>query len=509
MGGKIIAGAVYLLFTLCAYSQPFKITKVIDSNIFQLNNGKLLRLHGIEVPSSKHNDSLYQSVAVQSLKFAESKILNQVIAIDKKNELSPDGIEAVYLSYADNEINKDLAAEYLAYGFGKLAANVDQSKKTYYLAMQSQAKLMHRGIWKKLVLNKDEQEFLRKIIVQYQNKSTVDTALAVDDRIIKIFDTNLFLTESGNIIKMANLDVPSLASPDSAVREYSIEIWKYFKKDLLNEKISFTTLYYDSLSKTSYVKLEKRKFLNTTDYQRWVLASGFARYKINTAINEEDTLYKNISEKTAAKNYGLWRQEFSLPETIFDPNLSLKEFRTVADKYLADKIAAIKPPQINASEIFSRTLLGGVGMGLGGLLGGLGGALVGTAGGARGWDGMAYAGGGILLGCLIGTPAGVYFKAKTVDPNISFGNTLFASLVGTGAGILVGYLTDPSGKNGSGYAAVPLLQLAAAVIYSSALSPSLKMPAVKNYFYEIKNNLIFDERELMIDFNIPVLSVEF
>lgn len=139
----------FLLFiSQCIYCQPVKIVKVIDSNLFELKDGRLIKLAGIDMPRLDHPDYLLRKTARDAVSYIRQKMLSKRYDIKVINQL--DTINLVYLiekfPLGDKLNNSTLLRE----GFGKFINNIDSIYVKKFLDDEQLAKHENRGIWKLL-----------------------------------------------------------------------------------------------------------------------------------------------------------------------------------------------------------------------------------------------------------------------------------------------------------------------------------------------------------------------
>ncbi|MGE5351061.1 MAG: thermonuclease family protein [Acidobacteriota bacterium] len=140
-----------LVLILCTYSpaQTVKIKKIIDSNLFETEDGRVIKLAGLDVPKLNHPDRYLRSVAGKACAYSSAVFLNRTFNI---NSLSPrDSVKDYELVIIQKryplglfDYNKD----FLSQGFGRFAGNVPGAYYNDYRDAEQEALAHERGIWK-------------------------------------------------------------------------------------------------------------------------------------------------------------------------------------------------------------------------------------------------------------------------------------------------------------------------------------------------------------------------
>jgi len=128
--------------------QEVTITRIADSNLFQLKDSTYIKMAGVDIPRLSNPEYVLRIVAKNSLSFSERQLLNKtfkVRIIDKS-----DDYKLVYLihEYLMGETIFNFA--YLEKGFGKFLNNIDANDKEQFLSAQKKAQKNKSGIWKTL-----------------------------------------------------------------------------------------------------------------------------------------------------------------------------------------------------------------------------------------------------------------------------------------------------------------------------------------------------------------------
>lgn len=140
-----------LVLILCTYSQAqtAKIKKIIDSNLFETDDGRVIKLAGLDVPNLNHPDRYLRSVADKAYVYARSVFLNRTFNI---SSLAPrDSARDYELVIMQKKYPLgllDYNKEFLSQGFGRFTGSVPKDYYNEYRDAEQDALASERGIWK-------------------------------------------------------------------------------------------------------------------------------------------------------------------------------------------------------------------------------------------------------------------------------------------------------------------------------------------------------------------------
>ena len=128
-------------------------------------------------------------------------------------------------------------------------------------------------------------------------------------KIIQILDCNLFETETGSLVRLANVKTPSTSDTNAISHEVSKQIISWLDKKILNKQVilqySFPSSEMPSKSIPVQMFYQESLFLNKNHVNLLFLQKGFGKFRM-----ESDTsFYKELegAEGIARKqNIGLW-----------------------------------------------------------------------------------------------------------------------------------------------------------------------------------------------------------
>jgi endonuclease YncB( thermonuclease family) len=148
---KYILLIILLSLLLPLYAQKVKITKIIDTNLFEINKQDTIKLANLEIPSKTIQDSLLQNFFLPYvLKYEKKRLLMQYFIMkyaDSSDSLKQ--VRSVYL-YEKHLLSEDLVNEYmLSMGYAKYVPLKDSQEQKKCEQASLKAKGKEKGIWKK------------------------------------------------------------------------------------------------------------------------------------------------------------------------------------------------------------------------------------------------------------------------------------------------------------------------------------------------------------------------
>jgi endonuclease YncB( thermonuclease family) len=107
------------VFSISLFAQTTKVIKVIDSNLFELEDGRIVKLAGIDVPQLSHPSAFFQSAAKDAVDYSKTNLLDRMVTIETISKLPDKNFEIVmmYKNYFFDKVN--VSTRFLLYGFGK------------------------------------------------------------------------------------------------------------------------------------------------------------------------------------------------------------------------------------------------------------------------------------------------------------------------------------------------------------------------------------------------------
>ena len=143
----------YLLFiTVSSWSSitadEVKIIRVLDSNLFELKDGRRVRLAYVLTPSVSDSNRRVSLFAFRTKKYAEEQLLNQKVIVEILYTDQPDTAPLpahIFQKFPLKTVwyNK----VYLERGFGKFVEETDTTHRAECLRAESKARKKKRGVW--------------------------------------------------------------------------------------------------------------------------------------------------------------------------------------------------------------------------------------------------------------------------------------------------------------------------------------------------------------------------
>lgn len=146
---SIILLLVFFLFSV-SFSQNYQITKIIETNLFELDNGEKIRLYGLDVPSTNDTNLALSQLATKILDWEQTNIPKWRLIFDSVSTNS-DGTKNVIAHFSSMFEGENLAKLLLSIGYAKLSANVKQEFYSEVIAEQAIARKKKIGVWHEII----------------------------------------------------------------------------------------------------------------------------------------------------------------------------------------------------------------------------------------------------------------------------------------------------------------------------------------------------------------------
>ncbi|HEX2869128.1 MAG TPA: hypothetical protein VHO03_18950 [Ignavibacteriales bacterium] len=148
MKNRLLLFFFILMLCVPVSAQRVRIQKVLDSNLFETSDGKVIKLAGIDAPNRDHPDQRIKAVADKAYVYARSTFLNRYFTL---NALTPQdtakGYELVFLRKDYPLGLLDYNKEYLSLGYGRFTGRVPGALFDEYKEAEAEAVKKERGIW--------------------------------------------------------------------------------------------------------------------------------------------------------------------------------------------------------------------------------------------------------------------------------------------------------------------------------------------------------------------------
>ncbi len=143
--------ALVIIFLIAVQSisgQSFRVVKIHDSNLFELEDGRMVKLAGIDSPQLNNPIPLFAETAKEAVSYYKEIMLRRNVIVKSVSMKDSKDYEIVYLWFKYPLEDLDLNQRFLEKGFGKFVNNVDSSKKVVFIEAEKYAADNYNGIWK-------------------------------------------------------------------------------------------------------------------------------------------------------------------------------------------------------------------------------------------------------------------------------------------------------------------------------------------------------------------------
>ena len=141
----ILIISLYIFSTNSA--QYVRITKILNSNLFELQDGTKIKMAGIDAPQLESPIPFFQEVAKDATFYSTENLLTRQVFIEPLPKDSSQSYNLVFIkyNYLFQEVNYN--QKFLLNGYGKFIDNVNGKYKTEILESEDHARNNKKGIW--------------------------------------------------------------------------------------------------------------------------------------------------------------------------------------------------------------------------------------------------------------------------------------------------------------------------------------------------------------------------
>jgi hypothetical protein len=139
---------LFLLFwTGISPAQYIKVTKILDSNLFEIEDGRQIKLAGIDAPNSDHPQLNLQNLSNDAIYYCAQNILDRRVFM----EIVPDttiksyNLAFLHINYLFEKVNYN--TKFLMYGYGKFINNVRDLHVEEMVDAETYARKYNKGLW--------------------------------------------------------------------------------------------------------------------------------------------------------------------------------------------------------------------------------------------------------------------------------------------------------------------------------------------------------------------------
>jgi endonuclease YncB( thermonuclease family) len=133
-----------ILISTLTFAQEFKITKIIDNNIFQLENGQLVKLAEVYVPSIKETNDAVSNLAIKINNWAYGLLVGNQF---KLSFITNDSLPKIRIYRSLLLIDEDITKIYIQNGYAIFRGDTNSTKYIEYMDDQNTAQKNKKGIW--------------------------------------------------------------------------------------------------------------------------------------------------------------------------------------------------------------------------------------------------------------------------------------------------------------------------------------------------------------------------
>ncbi len=123
----------------------YKVEKVIDGDTLRLEDGRLVRLLGVDTPESKHSEVPVQLFSKEAYEFSRQMVEGFKVRLEY--DVEPTDKYGRTLAYVYLEDGRMLNEELLKRGYAYVLRYYPFKKKAEFLIIQEKAREEQRGLW--------------------------------------------------------------------------------------------------------------------------------------------------------------------------------------------------------------------------------------------------------------------------------------------------------------------------------------------------------------------------
>lgn len=459
----------------------------VNNYTFDLDS-KQKRMTGINIIPVDHPDSL-----IRNTLSTISDTLNKIFGQENFYEISDktiDGIEYVQVYSGNTNINLFL----LLKGYATRFEQFENSSIELFTRAENYDRYHKLGVWAVIQedsINNVDSLFFAKSIDTILKENQGREIKISRQQIARIVDNNLFVTTTGEIIKLNNLDVPGIVHSDKRIRDYALEIYAEIEANLLNKVVDVECI--KSTNDFYRVNILKETNSDTIDYIKLFLRNGWGKIKdrSDSLFNRKYSYYENEAE---IMGKGIWKNNL-LSRQVLDPELSNAQIEKAKEYYKNDIQNQFADQQrvstMGKGSQFLMDTMWGTLSGIGGFT--LGAYLITRPGGSASGEGAL---GNLFLGYLGGRITSIFTSSwaisastRKTNPGINYWELVLTNCIGILGDVLLAQVSYTNHVS-------PLIALGGGLTLSSLISATYA-----NYIYKP------DISELYKKFN-PSLSKE-
>ncbi|PKL81566.1 MAG: hypothetical protein CVV24_14570, partial [Ignavibacteriae bacterium HGW-Ignavibacteriae-3] len=133
---RLILALLFLCTVNTLECQSSKIVKIVDSNLFELEDGRLVKLAGVDAPQLSNSNPYFAETAKEAVSYYRGTLLKRNVEVKTVSIIEDKKYELVYLTIQYPLEDLDLNQKFIENGFGKFFNNVDSAKKVILIQSQ-------------------------------------------------------------------------------------------------------------------------------------------------------------------------------------------------------------------------------------------------------------------------------------------------------------------------------------------------------------------------------------
>ncbi|KAB2838538.1 MAG: hypothetical protein F9K45_11210, partial [Melioribacteraceae bacterium] len=128
-------------------AQTVSISEVLDANLFKLENGRIIKLAGVDSPSDSSSIPFLRTLSGYAKEYMggykKVKLQMDSVSVDQSNRYT---LVFLYKKYTIQDLY--LNESFLTNGYGKFINNIGSHKATDLKTAQATAEKSEKGIWR-------------------------------------------------------------------------------------------------------------------------------------------------------------------------------------------------------------------------------------------------------------------------------------------------------------------------------------------------------------------------
>lgn len=145
--------------SICA--QNVRITKIIETNLFELDNNQIVKLYGLYIPTRQDANATLSKLAEEIYQWEINNLLDGNISVEILGRLEDEtDLVAIYKHYP-LFIKRNIANDFLSNGYAALIQNMNKNYQNNLSKYQEEAQKYKLGIWKE------------SLAIQWENEMTI------------------------------------------------------------------------------------------------------------------------------------------------------------------------------------------------------------------------------------------------------------------------------------------------------------------------------------------------